>query len=211
MGARAKAPTRWLPVGYRRTALGSESPNRAWDLIRVGRQPPEWDDDVTTEHACHSRGLTFHGRPAPACDDSENTRHVMQVLGQCKFTLAFSNLVDSSPYTHKTKAYITGRWLDAIASGVVVAGILPEMTAVDRLLWPGATLDLGSTRREEGLSVLESAVRAWGSDKPAQQYRRALESLDWRWRFLEIADDLGESPQALTAELQLVRQMMSRH
>lgn len=203
----AKAPTRWLPWGTDALRLGSSDPNRAWDLIRVGRQPPEWDDDATTERARRSKGLSFHGRPESAVNDIENTRQVMGKLGQCKFTLAFSNIVDESKHTHKTRPYITGRWLDAIASGVVVAGILPETTAVDHLLWPGATLDLGSTRRDEGLSILESAVRAWRTDKPAEQHRLAMEKLEWRWRFLTIADDLGESPPALNEELRLIRQM----
>ena len=207
----AKAPTRWLPWGTDAFRLGSGAPNRIWDLMRVGRQPPEWDDDGATERACHSRGLSFRGRPEAAVDDIENTRHVMRLLGQCKFTLAFSNTVDSSKHTHPTRPYITGRWLDAIAAGVVVAGIVPKMTAADRLLWPGATLDLGSIRRDEGLSVIESAVREWRSDKPAEQHRLALERLDWRWRFLTIADDLGESPKALNEEIGLLRQMASQH
>ena len=207
----AKAPIRWLPWGTDAFRLGSGAPNRVWDLIRVGRQPPEWEDDRSTERACHPRGLSFHGRPEAAADDIENTRHVMRVLGQCKFTLAFSNTVDSSWYTHATRPYITGRWVDAIASGVVVAGIVPKMTAADRLLWPGATLDLGSIRRDEGLAVIESAVREWRSEIPAEQRRLALERLDWRWRFLTIADDLGESPKALHEEIGLLRQMASHH
>jgi hypothetical protein len=205
-------PTAWLPWGTDALRLGSGRADREWDVVRFGRQPPEWDDDEATALACRERGLRFHGRPQPpaGADPAYNYGFVMEFSALCKYSLAFSNTVDSSTYTHPTRAYITGRWVDALGAGSMVAGVPPKTTEVERLLWPEALLDLGSIRREEGLRVLEEAVRAWRPEQAAEQYRRSLERLDWRWRFSVIAEDLGESPLALKDELQAIDRALDR-
>src|SRR4051795_9364264 len=94
-------------------------------------------------------------------DATANQTALMRRLAEVKFTLAFSNSVSPASYTHPTRQYLTGRWTDSLASGAVVAGILPDCDATDELLWPGATLDLGTTDRGLGIERLAAAVDSW--------------------------------------------------
>ena len=45
-------PTSWLPWGSDVLSLGSATSERPIDVLRVGREPAEWDDDSVTERAC---------------------------------------------------------------------------------------------------------------------------------------------------------------
>ena len=54
----------------------------------------------------------------------ESQDALLHSLARAKYTLAFSNLVDASDYTHRSRAYITGRWTDALAHGAIVAGVV---------------------------------------------------------------------------------------
>jgi hypothetical protein len=87
----------------------------------------------------------------------------------------------------------------------VVAGVAPGAPDGRRLLWPGATLELGGVGRDQGLKVVEAALRDWTPARAKENHRQALERLDWRWRFAEIADVLGEAPARLVAELDELR------
>jgi hypothetical protein len=198
-------PTSWLPWGTDALRLGGGSSERTWDLLRVGRQPPDWDDDAETEQACRERGLSFHGRPAGSDDAGENQRALMAIYGRSKFLLAFSNVANPTNYTHPTREYLTARWVDALASGATVAGIPPKAPSIERLLWPEANLDLGSIRSDEGLPILADAVRDWTPQLARENSRRALERLDWRWRFAKIAAELGECSIRLEADIQAIR------
>lgn len=198
-------PTTALPWGSDVLRLGSGSGERPVDLVRIGRQPPAWDDDAGTGKACAHLGLRFVGRPGMLPDQIENHRHVMRTYAQSKFVLAFSNGVDGSRYTHPTREYLTGRWTDALAAGAVVAGVPPRSADADLGLWPGATLDLGTTRRGVGLGALAEAARAWRPRDAARNHALALERLDWRWRFAALARAFDEPAPRLRAELTELR------
>lgn len=200
-----RTPTTWLPWGADVLRLGGNDPERIWDLTRVGRQPPEWDNDLVTQQSCLERKLRFHGRPEEFNNASRNQETLMRHYRQTKFLLAFSSAVNPTNYTHPSREYLTGRWVDALACGSIVAGIAPKEPSIDRLLWSGATLELGTVGRENGLRVITEAVQNWKPEQAERNYRQALERLDWRWRFTVIADAFKESPKRLNHELQLLR------
>jgi hypothetical protein len=201
-----QTPTTWLPWGTDVLRCGGKDSERAWDLLRVGRQPPEWEDDLLTKQACFERNLQFHGRPKFFDDAIQDQKMLMQLYRQTKFLLAFSNAVNRASYTHPSREYITARWVDALAGGAVVAGIPPRESSIDRLFWEGATLNLGSICQENGLEIIAAAANDWKPEQAERNYQQALARLDWRWRFAVIADMFQESPKRLNAELQLIHQ-----
>jgi hypothetical protein len=202
-------PVEWLPWGADVLRLGSANACRRLDLLRVGRQPREWEDDASNARACESRNLLFRGRPARFVDATANQRSLMAAASQAKYVLAFSNLASPGIQTHPQREYITGRWTAALASGATVAGISPRSDSVRALLWPEALLDLGTTKRAEGLDLLISAVARWTPTLARTNYSKSLERLDWRWRFKIIADKLGVHSPVLDAELCQLNQMIS--
>jgi hypothetical protein len=202
---RLKTPTTWVPWGSDVLRLGSQQSERPWDVLRIGRQPDEWNDDSEVARDCEKMSLSFHGRFAVSEDGITGQRHLMGLCAQSKFQLAFSNIAHFSDYTHRTRAYITARWVDALSSGTVVAGIPPRCAEVDELFWPGATLDLGTVHRKEGLQIIADACQSWRPEHAQTNYLRSLERLDWRWRFAKIANLMNESPNKLRAEIDLLK------
>jgi hypothetical protein len=198
-------PVHWLPWGTDALRLGSARADRPVDLLRTGRQPPEWDDDEASGAACQAAGVRFQGRPSGRDDADENQRWLLECYGRARFSLAFSNLANPAGYTHPLRDYLTARWTDALAAGATVAGIAPVAPCVTSLLWPGATLELGTTRRAAGLGLLAEAVQAWRPAQAALNARLALQRLDWRWRLEVLAGALGVRPAALQAELAELR------
>lgn len=196
-----RTPVEWLPWGSDVLRLGSDNPSRYFDLLRFGRQPSEWDDDSTNWNESELRGLIFRGRPPELEDATESQLSLMKFLGNTKFTLAFSNLVNPNPQTHPTREYLTGRWTDALAAGAIVAGVPPRSGTVRSLLWPEALLDLGTVDQEEGLEVITGAVRDWTPAHARMNYLQSLQRLDWRWRFKKLADFLGIRSGRLDKEL----------
>jgi hypothetical protein len=201
----AGVATSWLPWGSDVLRLGSGAAERPVDLQRLGRQPAGWDDDEATRAACERLGLRFEGRPSVRDGASDNQRAVMEALGRAKFALAFSNAVSGADYTHPTHEYVTGRWTDSVASGATVAGIAPRVAAAEELLPDGTTLELGGTDLETGLERIEAAVASWSPERAAANHRFALERLDWRWRFLELAAALGLQSARLDEEIGALR------
>jgi hypothetical protein len=201
----AGLPVTWLPWGADVLRLGTGGGDRPVDLQRLGRQPEGWEDDDAVRSACAALGLRYEGRPAMHDDASANQAAVMQSLSRAKFVLAFSNAVSPAPYTHPTREYLTGRWTDALAAGAVVAGIAPRCGAATELLWEGATLELTDTDRAHGLERIAEAVRAWSPAVARENHARALERLDWRRRFAELAAALGVGSARLEAELDALR------
>lgn len=199
------SPTTSLPWGSDVLGLGSDGPDRPVDLQRVGRQPPEWADDELVGRKLRSANLIFQGRPTMGEDGNRNQVLNLGAYRSAKYTLAFSNTVDGSGYTHPTRGYLTGRWTDSLAAGCVVAGIAPSSRTVDRVLWPGACLDLGGVGIEQGMQVLRKAVDAWKPSMAAHNHQMALRRLDWRWRFREIASTLGVVSDPLQRELDLLQ------
>lgn len=202
-------PTSHLPWGADALRLGSARSQRKVDLLRVGRQPPEWDDDRTTERACRQLGIRFSGRPPSPASAVDAQPALMAKYAESRYVLAFSNAVNATSYTHPTREYLTGRWVDALACGAVVAGVAPAAPDAQRLLWPGATLELGGVGRGDGLKVISAALQGWSPQRARVNYRNALARLDWRWRFEAIASVLGESPPRLRSELEEIRRGVS--
>jgi hypothetical protein len=203
------SPVNWLPWGSDALAFGSANPVRALDLVRLGRQPPSWENDAETQVLCASMQLTFQSRPPSSADPSEGERLLMKVLSDAKFTLSFSNLASPGPHTHPTRAYITGRWTDALSAGSIVAGIPPRSKTVQALLWDGALLDFETVDRARGLNILADAVREWRPKQAMNNHLRSLQVLDWRWRFVKLADALGLHVAKLNDELAVLRQTIS--
>jgi hypothetical protein len=195
------APVDWLPWGSDVLHLGSSNPVRQIDLLRFGRQPKEWDDDLANGRLCQSLGIEFHGRPQSLSDATDNERGLMRTLSKAKFTLAFSNRVSPGAQTHPKREYITGRWTDSLAAGATVAGIPPSSESVQSLLWPEALLDTGTVNQTEGLKVIDSMVRAWTPERAQLNYIRSLETFDWRLRFKTLAEALDAHSLQLDAEL----------
>jgi hypothetical protein len=207
---RMHAPVEWLPWGSDVLSLGSMHAERELDLLRVGRQPQEWEDDKVTEQKCAARHLRFHGRPPGYETPTENEQRLMKFMSGAKFVLAFSNRVSPSIQTHPEREYITGRWTDSLASGASVAGIPPRSESVQSLLWPEALLDIASTSQEEGLDRIASAVRDWSPQLAQVNYLRSLEKLDWRWRFNRIAETMAVRTDWLDAGLARIREVLQR-
>ena len=202
------APVQWLPWGSDVLRLGSDNPQRPFDLARFGRQPPEWEDDGSTATECESRGLRFQGRPTTLDDATDNERSLMRILSESKYVLAFSNRVAATDYTHPEREYITGRWTEALGAGATVAGVPPRNESARSLLWDEATLDLGTASRSEGLEVIARAVREWTPTRARTNYLKSLERFDWRWRFKEIVRVLDVPAPRLDEELRRIRQII---
>jgi hypothetical protein len=199
-------PTKWLPWGTDALRLGSGEASRQWDITRVGRQPPEWDDDEIASRAASMLSIKYRPRPASnGLNTLENQKLMMNVYAGTKFVLAFSNTAHPEPYTHPARQYLTGRWVDGLAAGAVIAGVPPKGDGVDQLLWKGATLDFGSIRLEDGLRTIASALPDWSPQSAERNYEMALARLDWRWRFQVVADSFGLNFLRLSDELKLLR------
>lgn len=197
--------TSWLPWGSDVLRLGSGAAERLVDLQRLGRQPPEWEEDDATRRACERLGLRFAGRPSFREEASDNQRAVMVLLAGAKFVLAFSNAASGADYTHPTREYVTGRWTDSVACGATVAGVAPRVAAAEYLLPAGTTLELDGTDLETGLERIAAAVAEWSPERAEANHRFALERLDWRWRFLDLATALDLQSAHLDEEIEALR------
>jgi hypothetical protein len=205
------ANTVWLPWGTDALRLGSCAPHRKWDITRVGRQPPEWEEDAVASEAASLVGIKYRSRPASnGMNSLQNQRLMMDVYADTKYVLAFSNAANPEPYTHPTREYLTGRWVDGLAGGSVLAGVHPEGDSARALLWEEATLNLGTVRREEGLRVLTSALPQWTPQLAVKNHAMALKKLDWRWRFQVLADSFGLSSARLADEIKLLQERIVR-
>jgi hypothetical protein len=202
-------PVEWLPWGSDVLRLGSDNPSRHFDLLRFGRQPSQWEDDSTNRSACDARGLIFQGRPPELKDATDSELSLMNFLGNTKFTLAFSNLVNPNPQTHPIREYLTGRWTDALSAGAIVAGVPPRSETVKSLLWPEALLDLGSVKQCQGLEVVADAVRDWTPARAKLNYLQSLQRLDWRWRFKRLTEVMGIHSDRLDKELSGLNEVLT--
>jgi hypothetical protein len=203
-------PTTWLPWGTDALRLGSGEPHRKWDVTRVGRQPPEWEEDQSASEAAALLGIKYRPRPASnGLNTLQNQHLMMDVYADTKYVLAFSNTVNPEPYTHPTRQYLTGRWVDGLAGGAVLAGVPPKGEGIHQLLWKGATLDFGTIRLDEGLRSLAAALPQWTPQLALKNYAMALRKLDWRWRFKVLADGFGLRPVLLGNELDLLQDRIS--
>lgn len=191
----------WSTFSDRMAVLESKS----IDLLRVGRQPLAYEDDDLTAALATRQGLNFAGRILFGADDYESYRLLLQALNKAKFLLAFSNSVSPTTYTHPTKEYITARWTDALASGVTVVGKVPNTTTVREILWDGATIDIDHADARVGLAQVADATSRWTPAQGEQQIRQALQHLDWRHRFVQLCEAMGEVPASLKADCEAMR------
>jgi hypothetical protein len=204
-------PTTWLPWGTDALRLGSGEPHRKWDITRVGRQPPEWEEDAIASEAASLVGIKYRSRPASnGMNTLQNQRLMMDVYADTKYVLAFSNAANPESYTHPTRQYLTGRWVDGLAGGSVLAGVHPQGDTVRALLWEEATLNLGTVQREEGLRVLAAALSQWTPHLAVKNHAMALRKLDWRWRFQVLADSFGLDFARLADEMKLLQERIDR-
>lgn len=198
------APVTVLPWGSDTTLFPDVTDDRPVDLLRLGRQPAAWDDDAATTADAWKHGLVFAGRPPMDTDTTRNQANVREALSQSKTVLAFSNLVSPAAYTHPTRDYVTGRWVDALAAGCLVAGTAPR--AASSILWAGATLEVSPTSREQAWQILGTAVAEWTPEQAWTRQCRARQQLDWRWRLEALCTAMGWSrPELLSLELEELR------
>lgn len=203
--------TSWLPFGSDVLDRGSSSPDREVDLQRVGRQPWGWDDDDHTTQVLEAAGLAYRGRPPFGPDAAGNQSGLLAAMAGARFTLSFTNRLSPAAYTHPTHEYLTGRWTDALASGAVVAGVPPSCRSTTELLWPEATLALPHTGPGDALDTLRESVARWSPELARLNHLRALQRLDWRWRFADLVDTLALSrPPQLQSELDRLRRVIAQ-
>ena len=204
------AHTMWLPWGTDALRLGSPASKRRWDITRVGRQPPEWEEDQDAMRSAGTLGIKYRPRPqSEGFDALQNQKWMMNVYADSKYVLAFSNAANPEAYTHPTRQYLTGRWVDGLAGGAVLAGISPQGEGNQALLWDGATLDFGTVRRADGLRILAEALRGWDPSSASRNHAMALSKLDWRWRFKVLAEAFDLQPRPLLDEIQALRTKIS--
>jgi hypothetical protein len=206
----SRTPVSWLPWGSDVLRLGSANSSREVDILRFGRQPPDWSNDDLMNGVCAAHGLVYRGRPPAHDDPHANQREVSAACAHAKFTLSFSNRVSPSLQTHPIREYITARWTDALANGAAVAGVPPNTEVIDKLLWPEALLPLATTNLDSGLNAIGIAVRNWTPRMSAHNHLQALRRLDWRWRFKAIADVLALRPEKLIRELAAIDRRVSQ-
>lgn len=194
--------TSFLGWGTDALRISGLSEVRDIDVLRVGRQPPSWSDDGDNLKCLSAVGIRYQGRPPLHNDHATQNDELMRFYRRSRIALAFSNLSSPASYTHPTKEYLTARWMDALAAGCVVAGMAPSSDlAFKNYLWPGATVELGTTERDGGLQKLRESVSGWGERCALTNQIEALRRLDWRWRFKEIADYLGKRFEKLESEI----------
>ena len=195
-----------LPWGADTLAFPLQDGDRSTDLLRVGRQPPAWDDDAATARLAAAHGLRFEGRPPlDPQDPAGSYAQVRSALLRTRHMLAFSNLVSPATYTHPTRDYLTGRWTDALAAGAVVVGAAPS--SAPQLLWDGATVEISPADPAAALDQLAQLSEPRTPETARAQQLLARQHLDWRHRLRELCKALGipETPQ-LTLELQMLEE-----
>lgn len=207
-----KVGSRALHLGWGSDVLGCghSDQDRKWDILRIGRQPDEWDNDDQVSELCKQYGLVFHGRPPRTADQLPDYQSLLaNWYGKSKFVIAHSNLACPAPYTHPTKEYITGRWTDAAAAGATLAGRQP-LSDLSALGWSeNAYLNFESSNIHDNLAQIKSAVKTWTPYTARRNYLHALENLDWRWRFEKLANRLGISSPSLANELDTLKSAIS--
>ena len=188
----------WGTDALRISAISSK---RNIDILRVGRQPKQWDDDDQTAQACGALSLTFQGRP-PMVDDYRKSYNdlIANWYSQSKVVIAHSNIASPVSYGHASKEYITARWTDSLACGASIAGVQP-LQDIDLVNWDGALIHFDQIDLEENLLQISEFLQNWTAKNAETNKLEALRRLDWRWRFDLIARRLECGTQILDHEL----------
>ena len=199
--------TIYAPFGADVLGLGGWQGTRDIDVLRVGRQPDEWDDDAESGARVEAAGLRFHGRPPQVEDAGEGMRLLFDYYRRSKLTLAHSNLISAHVGTHTSLDYITARWTDAAANGTIVAGHQPTLDrGLTEMLWPEMLVYFDSRDARENIEQLSEAQSNWTPEIARHNYLTALKRLDWRWRLQDIAAFMGWSAPGLDAAVAAVSQ-----
>jgi hypothetical protein len=136
----------YAPFGTNALDRGGWHGARDLDVLRVGRQPPSWENDAQSAIKAEAAGLTFQGRPPQVTGHEDAAQSLSGFYRRAKFTVAHTNLVASHHATHPTKEYFTARWTDALSCGAVVAGVQPKgICAGANTLWPEGLIELDDT------------------------------------------------------------------
>ncbi|WP_157103223.1 glycosyltransferase family 1 protein [Neomicrococcus aestuarii] len=178
-----------LPWGTDAKAVNSDYPpgQKSVDLLRVGRQPIAYEDDELIKADASKLGVSFAGRPNFGSNEDESSRNLHSALAESKAVLAFSNIYDTTTYTHPSKEYVTGRWMDSLAHGAAVAGVLPNTDTARSLVPPIGRILLDARDREAGLRSVRDWAEEWHLGTSTEIRKFAIENLDWRHR-LSVVD-----------------------
>lgn len=207
-----RTPTRFLGWGSDVLDLGGNATARDIAVLRLGRQPDSWKDDAQNAALFGERGFSYHGSPRVNGGPEAQYQAAFAAYKRTRFTLAHTNLVDDTEYTHPQKEYITARWTDALACGATVIGVQPSADhAMQAYLWPEATVDLNSADRNETIDEICHAVTQWTPERAQHNYQMALKQLDWRWRLKEIAMLLDLPAPNLRADLARLSASLGEH
>lgn len=186
--------------------LGSSNKMRDIDLLRVGRQPQIWDDDIRSANICAQNNIRFNGRPPYGENPMDQYKNLMSTYARSKLILAHSNLADPHKYTHPTKEYITARWTDSLASGATVAGVPPLLdTSITDLFWPNSLVEFKRLDFASNIAQIKEVVNNWTPEVALYNYTQALKKLDWRWRLQLLADRIGISSPVLNADIERLK------
>ncbi len=197
---------RHLTFGADVLDTGGIGADRDIDLLRVGRQPEEWDDDDQSFAACEAAGIRFHGGPPGGKDPLENLLILADRYRRSKFTIAHTNLLVKHASTHDEVDYLTARWTDSVANGTVVVGIHPETDTLFRdRYWPEAFITLDGMERASNIEEISRHLANWSPAIAKLNHRNALERLDWRWRLKELAGWMNLTTPVLDEELDQIR------
>lgn len=209
--AMTSSPVTWLPWGTDALRLGHMSTKRQWDLVRLGRQPQDWDNDQDVTESLAAHGLSYHGRP-PRTPAEENGYAALlsQYLSHAKFVLAHSNLADGSGYTHSSREYMTARWTDSFACGAAVMGVQPRTDPLFNQILPEGVVDLETIDRSAAMARIRSEIAAWTPERASIIRKMALQQFDWRWRLKDLAREMKLGTEKLDAELAEIDAMVRR-
>ncbi|MFW0184682.1 glycosyltransferase family 1 protein [Rothia sp. CCM 9418] len=185
--------------------------HKSTDLLRVGRQPQAWDNDSITEQKAHSHHLHFEGRPPFGKNAQESERFLQESYQRAKVVLAFSNKVSPAPYTHPTKEYITGRWLDALSWGCFVAGRLPNTEVARRFFAVESCWDISPHDVDEGLETISAQLLGKDDSSYHKNIIHALKNLDWRHRFQQLCQEMNVQSHTLVYDIQKIDDFLCQY
>lgn len=191
-----RVPVTWLPWG-----TDTQGPallrgeQKDIDVFRLGRQPAIWDDDDVNRRAFAP--LRYQGRFPVHTDADTNSGTVHGYLARSKVVLASTNTADDADYTHPHRDYISARWCDASAAGCVVVGAKPRTAATD-ILPSFGLVDVDVANPAAANAAARKAASDWTPELGRRIREHAVRHLDWRHRFLTIAQTLSLDVSRLT-------------
>lgn len=198
--AKARASVEVLPWGTDALSAHARLQAPDTDVVRVGRQPPAWEDDEVLASAAHGAGLSFRGRPPMGDSEADAVDSVADAYARSRVVLASGNASSPATYTHPTKEYVTGRWTDAFANGCLVGGTPPRCGAASILLPPYGLIHTPPNDVAAGMDAIRGHLDEEG-DASMRLRRFALLQLDWRHRLKRVFSIAGTDTRLLDEEI----------